>query len=315
VLRDVDRMPAPSAAERRASVEELIDSLEALERDRVDADAFAATDRLRRVLQQLVAAGPESDQLVRFEELVLSDIDEQLDWLSRVISSEEVVFSELPEPLRERLVSKDGKVVLSVIPRNDVRDVKNLREFVDQVLAIDPNATGRPVVEAGIGTIVVDSFRFALALSFVVVSLVLFTSLRDPTEALLVLSPIVLAALLTVASGILLGLKFNMSNVVAIPLVLGLGVDNGIHIVMRHREGGGIRAVLRSSTPRAILLSGLTTLGAFGGLSVSSHGGIHSLGVLLSLAMFYLMLCTLLVLPALLAWRHGEELDPMLGID
>jgi predicted RND superfamily exporter protein len=101
-----------------------------------------------------------------------------------------------------------------------------------------------------------------------------------------------------------------MVNVVLIPLVFGLGVDNGIHIVMRHREGQGIDEVLRSSTPRAILLSGLTTLGAFGALSVSDHAGISSLGVLLSLAMIYLFFCTLLVLPALLWWRSQRQLKP-----
>ena len=79
---------------------------------------------------------------------------------------------------------------------------------------------------------------------------------------------------------------------------------------LRDREGNALADVLRSSTPRAILLSGLTTLGAFGALSVSDHGGLSSLGVLLSLAMIYLLLCTLFVLPALLAWRSQRQTAP-----
>ena len=188
--------------------------------------------------------------------------------------------------------------------------IVGFKYFVDQVLSVAPTATGRPVVEAGIGAIVVNSFRLALVISAIAVLLVLAVALRDPMETLLVLAPIVMAALLTIATAVLLDLRFNMVNVIVIPLVFGLGVDNGIHIVMRYREGQAITDVLRSSTPRAILLSGLTTLGAFGALSVSDHAGLSSLGVLLSLSIIYLLLCTLFVLPALLAWRSQRQLEP-----
>jgi predicted RND superfamily exporter protein len=100
-----------------------------------------------------------------------------------------------------------------------------------------------------------------------------------------------------------------MANVMAIPLVIGLGVDNGVHLVMRYREDRCLDTLLHSSTARAIVLSGLTTLAAFGALSVSSHPGIASMGILLSIAISYLMFCTLVVLPAFLAWRSGEELS------
>ena len=88
----------------------------------------------------------------------------------------------------------------------------------------------------------------------------------------------------------------------------GLGVDNGIHLVLRYREERSLDSLLRSSTARAIVLSGLTTLAAFGALSVLSHPGISSMGQLLTISIFYLMICTLVVLPALLAWRSGEGL-------
>ena len=308
VLRHVERASPPSQVARRESLRNLADALGTLTPERGSADMKSATDHLRRVLERLLLEERDRGVLETLEDLVLSDLDDQLDWLRRVLAPNAATFAELPRPLRQRLVSQDGKVLLSVLPTEDVRNVDNLKHFVDQVLSVAPSATGRPVVEAGIGVIVVNAFRKALTIAFAVVALVLLVALRDPLESLMVLAPIVLATLLTIATGMAVGLRFNMANVVVIPLVVGLGVDNGIHIVMRYREGGGIMTVLRSSTPRAILLSGLTTLGAFGGLSVSSHGGIHSLGVLLSLAMIYLMLCTLLVLPALLAWRHGERL-------
>jgi len=309
VLRPQERMPAPTAEERLAALVALRDALATLRPSHLEPEAFAAAERLRAALGPLLAqAKPES--LADLEVLVLADFDEQLDWLSRVLSAESVEFADLPAPLRQRLVSPGGKVVISVFPKHDVRVVDNLRRFIDQVLSVAPTATGRPVVEAGIGAIVVNSFRQAIVISAIAVLLVLALALRDPMETLLVLAPIVMAALLTIATAVLLDLRFNMANVIVIPLVFGLGVDNGIHIVMRYREGHAIADVLRSSTPRAILLSGLTTLGAFGALSVSDHRGLSSLGVLLSLSIIYLLLCTLFVLPALLAWRSQRQLKP-----
>ena len=108
----------------------------------------------------------------------------------------------------------------------------------------------------------------------------------------------------TIATGVLIDMPFNMANVLAIPLVIGLGVDNGIHMVRRFREEGSLFGALGSSLPRAIALSGLTTLGAFGALSFSAHRGMSSMGILLSFAILYLLASTLLVLPALLAWRY-----------
>jgi predicted RND superfamily exporter protein len=116
-----------------------------------------------------------------------------------------------------------------------------------------------------------------------------------------------MAAVFTTATAVLIDMPFNMANVMAIPLVLGLGVDNGIHLVLRYREEGCLDSLLHSSTTRAIVLSGLTTLAAFGALSVSNHRGISSMGQLLTISIFYLMICTLVVLPAFLAWRSGED--------
>jgi len=100
---------------------------------------------------------------------------------------------------------------------------------------------------------------------------------------------------------VLAGLPLNMANVVVIPLIFGLGVDNGIHIVKRYHQVGSVEALVHSSTPKAVFLSNLTTLGTFCALSFSTHQGIYSIGVLLTIALVSLMLLTLISLPALLA--------------
>ena len=239
---------------------------------------------------------------------MVADLDEHLDWLRRALEAESTSLADLPADLKRRLISADGQVLVTALPSEDIADVQNLNRFLDAVAEVAPGATGRPVVESGVGEIVVRSFREAIAIAAIAIMLVVLVALRDPIETLLVLTPIVMAAVFTTATAVLIDVPFNMANVMAIPLVLGLGVDNGIHLVLRYREERNLDGLLHSSTARAIVLSGLTTFAAFGALSVSSHRGISSMGLLLTIAIFYLMVCTLVVLPALLAWRSNEGL-------
>ena len=139
-----------------------------------------------------------------------------------------------------------------------------------------------------------------IGIAVVLVGLVLFVVLRNPVDALIVLLPITLAAFLTVAFGAAIGMRFNMANIIVVPLVIGLGVDNGIHVFLRFRQDGDLSKMMGSSTPRAVMLSALTTLAAFGSLSLSGHWGIHSMGVLLSFAVISMTACTLIVLPAMI---------------
>jgi len=245
------------------------------------------------------------------EQRVVSDLHDRIDWLRRALEVQQVHFEDLPQSLLDRLVAPDGRALVVALPREDLRDIQALRRFVDAVQSADPHATGRPVVEAGIGDVVVSTFRVAIGIALVAISLVLLFTLRSALDALLVLAPITLAACFTTAIGVLIEIPFNMANVVVIPLVLGLGVDIGIHVFMRYRDAGSLADTLSSSPPRAVLLSALTTLAAFGSLAVSPHRGIHSMGVLLSVSVLCLIVCALIVLPALITqrqrWREGRH--------
>jgi predicted RND superfamily exporter protein len=118
-----------------------------------------------------------------------------------------------------------------------------------------------------------------------------------------VLAPLLLAGLLTLATSVVAGLPLNFANIIALPLLLGVGVAFDIYFVMRWRDGQ--RELLGSSTARAILFSALTTGTAFGSLALSPHPGTSEMGRLLILALFYSLLCTFFVLPALLAIFRG----------
>jgi predicted RND superfamily exporter protein len=140
----------------------------------------------------------------------------------------------------------------------------------------------------------------------VAIALLLWMLWRRPTEMLLVLAPLMLGAALTCASMVLLGISFNFANVIVIPLLLGIGVDSGIHLVHRADIGTeGEGGLLGTTTARAIFYSAATTVASFGALAFSAHRGISSLGVVLVIGLVFTLVCTLIVLPALIEWRRG----------
>jgi predicted RND superfamily exporter protein len=148
---------------------------------------------------------------------------------------------------------------------------------------------------------VVGAFERALAYAFVMVALIILIVLRRAKDILLVLVPIALASIVTAALTVLVDMPFNYANIIALPLLVGMGVDNGIHVVHRMRGDPAVR-LFETSTMRAVLASGLTTVASFGNLAFSAHAGTASMGVLLALGLVASMAATLIVLPAWLAW-------------
>jgi predicted RND superfamily exporter protein len=158
------------------------------------------------------------------------------------------------------------------------------------------------VIEWGVGGIVVSSFQQALAFALVSILLVLLITFRNVRDAVLILIPLALAALFTLAIGVLLGVSLNMANILVLPLVFGLGVDNGIHVVDRFQAAGDVENFMHSSTPRAVMLSTLTTVGTFAALSLSPHQGTASIGILLTIAVALVLVFTVFLLPVLLSF-------------
>jgi hypothetical protein len=175
--------------------------------------------------------------------------------------------------------------------------------FVAAVTAVAPTATDTPVIVLAAADAIIDAIEQAALTAFVLISILLLALLRSLRDSLLVFFPLTLAGLLTVATAVLLDLPFNFANVIVLPLLMGLGVASGIHLVMRAREeeetGVGL---LGTSTPRAVVFSALTTIGSFGSLAISTHRGTASMGELLTIAIGYTLVCTLVALPALMAW-------------
>jgi hypothetical protein len=232
---------------------------------------------------------------------LLGSLPARLDALATSLEAEEVTREDLPEDLIEHWVSKDDHYRVTVFPRENLNDSAAMRRFVTAVRTVAPDAIGFPVIYLEAGDAVVKAFKQAFLMALVAVTVLLLILLRPKSDTLLVLLPLLLAGVLTGAASVVVKIPFNFANVIALPLLLGIGVDSGIHMVHRMRAAppaGG--QVLETSTARAVLYSSLTTICSFGNLAVSPHRGMASMGVLLTIGIVFTLICTLVVLPALM---------------
>jgi len=289
--------------ERSELVGDLITQIQNMGFRTGDASLMIAADGLLTTLRTINSAVDRETKLQEFETYLTAEIEEPLDFLRTALDVEPIIFEDLPPYVQERVVAEDGRVQVVGLPAERITEFETMKRFVDEVSAVFPDATGRPIVEAGVGDLVVDSFWTAMFLALTAIMIVLFITVRRPSDVALIIAPLLLASSLSIATSYLLGLPLNQANIIVIPLILGLGVDNGIHVVMRFHEDDSMANLMTSSTPRAVVLSTLTTLGTFGALSLSVHQGIQSMGLLLAISMLYLLICTIVILPALLYWR------------
>lgn len=292
-LEAPDTAAPPTPAQQRESASALREALRAHQNAPAARALAGSLDRLRPALDASVLGALERN--------LLAGLNDQLERLAASLQAEPVARDTLPEPLTARWIAPDGRYRVEVYAREDIQDHANLERFVSAVREVAPKATDDPVTMLESGNTVVRAFQEAFTIALVIIVGLLLALLRRPRDVAMVLGPLLLASLLTVAAMVLLGLQFNYANVITLPLLLGIGVDNGIHMVHRARaappEGGSL---LATSTTRAVITSALTTICGFGSLAWSSHPGTASMGQVLSIGLGLTLLCTLVLLPALL---------------
>ena len=282
---------------------ELLENLGSVAENRLTKTSPNSTERIFikdivDVAQSL--ANANDDARIEFSKNIIPPLKSEINWLENALSAEGVTLEDLPLTQLRRLVSEENKVIVSATPSIDVVPVESLRHFTESVLSIADKFTGRPVLDLGIGDIVVKSFWTAIFLACSGIFLILLFTLKSITDSVLVFIPLLITAFVTLAVSWIIDLPLNMANVVVIPLIFGLGVANGIHIVKRFHQTNSAEELINSSTPKAVFLSNLTTLASFGALCFSSHLGIYSIGVLLTTGIVALMVFTIVCLPALL---------------
>ncbi len=248
-----------------------------------------------------VSNDEKSKLLYAMEDDLLAMLPLALQSLRTATEAEPFVQENLPAPLRERWHSQAGEYRLAVYPLEDLNDNDALRRFVLAVQQVAPQAIGVPVISLEAGEAVVQAFIQAFSLAFIGVVIILLALLRSIKYTLLVLLPLLLSSLFTAALTVLLNVPFNFANIIALPLLLGLGIDSSLHMVYRSLNNEMVSEILiHTSTARAIFYSALTALVDFASLMFSSHQGTASMGILLTVGLAFTLICTLVILPALL---------------
>jgi uncharacterized protein len=286
---------APSDAE---NVEALKGSAESLRKAAGDGkgSGAAVSRRLADALSKLADSNEATRNKV--QAIFVTSLKVALDQLKNSLQAQPVSLKTLPADLVNSWKTKDGLQRVEAQPRGDPNDNDTLRKFAGAVLAAEPNAIGGPVSILKSGDTVVKAFIHAGIWALIVISVLLWLALRRVTDVLLTLVPLLVAGTVTLEICVLIGLPLNFANIVALPLLLGVGVAFKIYYVTAWRAGR--TNLLQSSLTRAIFFSAMTTATAFGSLWLSNHPGTASMGKLLALSLVTTLAAVLLFQPALM---------------
>ncbi len=258
-------------------------------------DASQAT-RMAGLLDRLAAANPELRALVG--SALLPGLALALDQTREALSAAPVELADLPPELVRDWELPDGRARVEVSPKGDVASNEALRAFTEAVMAVAPDATGTPVSILESGVTIVHAFFWAGAWALASITLLLFLVLRRPVDVLLTLAPLLLAGVVTLEICGLIGMPLNFANIIALPLLLGVGVAFKVYFVMAWRAGE--TELLASSLTRAVFFSAMTTATAFGSLWFSNHPGTSSMGRLMALSLVCTLAAAVLFQPVLM---------------
>jgi predicted RND superfamily exporter protein len=210
-----------------------------------------------------------------------------------------LTVKDLPTTLRDRFIGISGKYLIMVYPKEDVWQRENQKTLIQQVEKVDPNVTGTPVQLFHYTDLLKRSYEEAARYSLLAIALLVFVHFRSPLSVALALVPVGIGFLWLAGLMGYFDIPLNPANIMTLPLVIGIGVTNGIHILNRFAEEQ-TAGILARSTGKAVLVSGLTAIAGFGSLALAKHRGIQSLGLVMSVGLATCMIAGLTFLPALL---------------
>ena len=295
--------PPPAADD---AVRAMLRAAEALERTAAappDPAYGATAARLAKSLRTLAQGDPALRERARA--MLIPGLVTTLAQIRTVMQATPVTVDDLPAEFRRDWVAADGRARVEVYPRGDANDNATLERFVAAVRAVAPEATGAPVSIQESSRTVVRAFLEAGCWALLSITVLLALALRRIVDVLLTLAPLALSGLATLGICVAAGLPLNFENIIALPLLFGIGVAFSIYFVIASRAGR--RDLLQSSLTRAVIFSALATGTAFGSLWLSHHPGTSSMGRLLALSLACTLASTLLFLPALLSQLRSRR--------
>jgi len=295
----VDNDPIPG-------INRLIKSIDQRLLEKTDAHELAALGSFKKELQDMLIELDTRQQpsrrlfIEKMQTTLLGTLPDAMNELLVGMGAKEVTLSDLPADIKDRWLSKEGWYRIQIFPKKDLNDLANLQEFINEVQTVAPETTDLPIIYWESMKEVIAAFQKAIIIALITITLLLYAIRRNFTDTFLVMTPLILAGLFTMASTVLTHTPINYANIIALPLLLGLGVDNGIHMVEKlHHSLSEDQNIYQSSTARAMFYGALTTASSFAGLAFSPHEGIASMGLVITIGIFWIMMCTFVVLPAI----------------
>lgn len=272
---------------------------------KTDPELRELGNRLDEFLTGLEFADPSivAHKLEQMEKGLLSSLPGRLKTLSNSLNADTISLNVIPEQLLERWYNDERqRFLIEIYPKENLQDNQAMRRFVEQLKGADPRIVGSPVINIEASDAVIKAFKEAFTYAFLVITLFLLILLVHKRDTIYIICSLVTAAIFTGGLSVMFSIPLNFANVIALPLILGIGVDSGIHILHRFRtalpEDLGL---LGTSSARAVMVSAMTTMGSIGNLAFSPQLGTASMGKLLTIGIAMTLICMLLVLPALLA--------------
>jgi hopanoid biosynthesis associated RND transporter like protein HpnN len=246
--------------------------------------------------------GVAEDRLQDFEQRLAGDLAEDLYRLRDVSMPLPISVRDLPTELRERYIGRSGKWLLRVFAKDCLWDFQPLEHFTRQIAAVDPGATGKPFSTVEGLRAMKHGFQRAGLYALLIIVIVLFADFRSLRNTLLAITPLLMGVIVSLGLMALFGMPLNPANMIALPLILGVGVDNGVHVLHDYllRRADGL-STISHPIGRGVLVKALTTMIGFGTLMISSERGLAGLGFILTLGVACCMVTALAFLPAVLS--------------
>lgn len=295
---------APSShADQEAALRSFLGALERAPTVGSQPEFLKLQHNLRAFLDRAAHSGERGGNaaLDRLSHSLLASLPGRLATLRASLDADVITYQSLPKALVERWQSASGRYLIEIMPRRNINENGAMRDFVETLQKVDARVIGAPVVNLEASDAVIKAFSQAFLYALVAIVVILFFMLHRGQDVAYVVVPLLVATLMTGAASVVLDIPINFANIIALPLLLGIGVDNGIHIVHRFRTAPPDDThLMRTSSARAVVISTLTNIGGLGNLAFSPHLGTASMGEILAIGIGMTMLCTFVILPSLL---------------
>jgi len=272
-----------------------------------DSDPSGAAAHTAQLTAQAIARlDSNAGAFVHFEKAAAHAFALKLEQFKGMLDPSEITIENLPVELRNHFMGRSGTYLVQVYPRGDVWEDVPLANFIGALRSIDSDVTGAPVQAYSIATVMRRGYERAALLALIAVFVFVFADFRNLRDTVLATVPLLFGGVWLLETMGLLGWEFNLANLFAVPIIIGTGVDNGVNMLYRWREERDkSRLILTTAVGKSVTIASLTTIAGFAALIPATHRGIASLGWVLSLGVLFILIATLVVLPAILQLVGG----------